>query len=42
MLTATFLAIFYVPLFFVFVTKLFTVHKNKVVLPTTYTGKTEN
>jgi len=33
MLTATFLAIFYVPLFFVFVTKLFTKHKNKVVLP---------
>ena len=31
MLTATFLAIFYVPLFFVFVTKTFTKHKNKVV-----------
>ena len=42
MLTATFLAIFYVPLFFLFVTKLFTKHKNKVVLPTNYTGKTEN
>lgn len=34
MLTATFLAIFYVPLFFLFVTKVFTKHKNKVVLPT--------
>ncbi|WP_143422693.1 efflux RND transporter permease subunit, partial [Gilliamella apicola] len=33
MITATFLAIFYVPLFFLFVTKLFTKHKNKVVLP---------
>ncbi|MFQ1017226.1 efflux RND transporter permease subunit [Gilliamella sp. Occ3-1] len=33
MLTATFLAIFYVPLFFIFITKLFTKHKNKVVLP---------
>ena len=33
MLTATFLAIFYVPLFFLFITKLFTKHKNKVVLP---------
>lgn len=33
MLTATFLAIFYVPLFFVFVTKGFTKHKNKTVLP---------
>ncbi|MWP61747.1 efflux RND transporter permease subunit [Gilliamella sp. Pas-s25] len=32
MLTATFLAIFYVPLFFLFVTKLFTKHKNKPVL----------
>ncbi|MCO6537746.1 MAG: efflux RND transporter permease subunit [Gilliamella sp.] len=32
MLTATFLAIFYVPLFFLFVTKLFTKHKNKAVL----------
>ena len=42
MLTATFLAIFYVPLFFLFITKLFTKHKNKVVLPTNYTGKTEN
>lgn len=31
MLTATFLAIFYVPLFFVFITKIFTKHKNKVV-----------
>ena len=41
MLTATFLAIFYVPLFFLFITKLFTKHKNKVVLPTNYTGKTE-
>lgn len=34
MLTATFLAIFYVPLFFVFVTKLFTKHKNKAVTHT--------
>ncbi|RKS87213.1 multidrug efflux pump [Orbus hercynius] len=34
MLTATFLAIFYVPLFFVFITKLFTKHKNKVVIAT--------
>ena len=42
MLTATFLAIFYVPLFFLFVTKLFTKHKNKVVLPTNFTGNTEN
>ena len=41
MLTATFLAIFYVPLFFLFITKLFTKHKNKVVLPANYTGKTE-
>ena len=41
MLTATFLAIFYVPLFFLFITKLFTKHKNKIVLPTNYTGKTE-
>ncbi len=42
MLTATFLAIFYVPLFFLFITKLFTKHKNKVVLPSNYTGKTED
>ena len=42
MLTATFLAIFYVPLFFLFVTKVFTKHKNKVVLPTNFTGNTEN
>ena len=41
MLTATFLAIFYVPLFFLFITKLFTKHRNKVVLPANYTGKTE-
>ncbi|OCG56007.1 MULTISPECIES: efflux RND transporter permease subunit [unclassified Gilliamella] len=34
MLTATFLTIFYVPLFFLFITKLFTKHKNKAVLPT--------
>ncbi|MWN89419.1 efflux RND transporter permease subunit [Gilliamella sp. Pra-s65] len=34
MLTATFLTIFYVPLFFLFITKLFTKHKNKVVLLT--------
>ncbi|MDF7670022.1 efflux RND transporter permease subunit [Orbaceae bacterium ESL0721] len=34
MLTATFLAIFYVPLFFVFITKTFTKHRNKTVLPT--------
>lgn len=34
MLTATFLAIFYVPLFFVFITKLFTKHKNKAVMHT--------
>ena len=42
MITATFLAIFYVPLFFLFVTKLFTKHKNKVVLPSNYNGKIEN
>ena len=42
MITATFLAIFYVPLFFLFVTKLFTKHKNKVVLPSNYDGKIEN
>ena len=33
MLTATLLAIFYVPLFFVFVTKVFTKHRNKIVIP---------
>lgn len=32
MLTATFLTIFVVPLFFIFITKLFTKHRNKVVL----------
>lgn len=32
MLTATFLAIFFIPLFFVMITKLFTKHKNKPVL----------
>ena len=42
MITATFLAIFYVPLFFLFVTKLFTKHKNRVVLPSNYNGKIEN
>lgn len=31
MLTATFLAIFYIPLFFIFVTKVFTKHRNKAV-----------
>ena len=42
MITATFLAIFYVPLFFLFVTKLFTKHKNKVVLPSNYDSNTKN
>ncbi|MDF7666295.1 efflux RND transporter permease subunit [Orbaceae bacterium ESL0727] len=43
MLTATFLAIFYVPLFFVFVTKLFTKHKNAVVIPgSSYTAPQES
>lgn len=42
MLTATFLAIFYVPLFFLFVTKLFTKHKNKPVLLTEHNMSNDN
>lgn len=41
MLTATFLAIFYVPLFFLFITKMFTKHKNKVVLPRNFSHNTD-
>jgi multidrug efflux pump subunit AcrB len=41
MITATFLTIFYVPLFFLFITKLFTKHKNKAVLTANYTNKAE-
>ncbi|WP_430875282.1 efflux RND transporter permease subunit [Gilliamella sp. G0441] len=41
MLTATFLAIFYVPLFFLFITKMFTKHKNKVVLPSNFSHNTD-
>lgn len=41
MLTATFLAIFYVPLFFLFITKMFTKHKNKVVLPRNFSHNSD-